>query len=278
MTGVHRFPTETARLKVRNPSGDVQVETADVAETTVELVPLNDSDATREAIEKAVVSERGDEITVEIEGNRGWSITIGNWGIGSAKVSVRITCPNGSELDCETASADVRVTGTLGAARVRTASGDLRLDRVEGSFEAKSASGDVEVDHVEGRATVTTVSGDVRVRTALGGLGVNAVSGDVEVGEVAGDVTLGTVSGDQVVRAAGPGEVALKSVSGDVVVSMRRGLRVRLDVNSVSGSIGSELDVSDTPTSSGSDTPEARLRVRTVSGDVRIARSAEAVA
>jgi DUF4097 and DUF4098 domain-containing protein YvlB len=278
VTGVHRFPTEKARLRVRNPSGDVQIETGEVAETTVELVPLNDSDATREAIEKAIVSERGDDITVEIEGNRGWSITIGNWGIGSAKVSVRITCPHGSELECETASADVRVTGTLGAARVRTASGDLRLDRVEGSLEAKSASGDVHVDHVEGRAALTTVSGDVSVRTAKGGLGVNAVSGDVEIGDVYGDVTLGTVSGDQVVRAAGPGEVALKAVSGDVVVSMRRGLRVRLDVNSVSGSIGSELEVSNSPVAPRSDAPEASLRVRTVSGDVRIARSAEAVA
>jgi DUF4097 and DUF4098 domain-containing protein YvlB len=275
VTGVHRFPTERARLKVRNPSGDVQIETADVAETTVELVPLNDSEATREAIERAVVSGRGDDVTVEIEGNRGWSITIGNWGIGSAKVSVRITCPTGSELECDTASADVRVAGTLGAARIRTASGDLRLERVEGTLEAKSASGDVHVDHVEGRATVNTVSGDVGVRVAMNGLGVNAVSGDVVIGEVIGDVTLGTVSGDQIVRAAGPGEVALKAVSGDVVVSMRRGLRVRLDVNSVSGSIGSELEVSDTPIRS--DAPEAALRVRTVSGDVRIGRSAEAV-
>lgn len=272
---MHRFPTEKARLKVRNPSGDVQVETGDVAETTVELVPLNDSEATREAIDKAIVSARGDDVTVEIEGGRGWSITIGNWGIGSAKVSVRITCPAGSELECDTASADVRATGTLGATRVRTASGDLRLERVEGTLEAKSASGDVEIDHVEGRATVSTVSGDVGVRTAMNGLGVNAVSGDVVIGEVTGDVTLGTVSGDQIVRAAGPGEVALKAVSGDVAVSMRRGLRVRLDVNSVSGSIGSELEVSDTPIRS--DAPEAGLRVRTVSGDVRIGRSAEAV-
>ena len=98
------------------------------------------------------------------------------------------------------------------------------------------------------------------------------------VGEVVGDVTLGTVSGDQIVRAAGPGDVALKAVSGDVSVSMRRGLRLRLDVNSVSGSIGSELEVSDSPSGSGSDAPEASLRVRTVSGDVKIARAAEAVA
>jgi DUF4097 and DUF4098 domain-containing protein YvlB len=273
--GVHRFPTERARLRVRNPAGDVRVETGDVAEATVELVPLNDSDVTREAIEKAVVAARGDDITVELEGGRGWSLTIGNWGIGSAKVSVRITCPHRSDLECDTASADVRATGTLGEARVRTASGDVRLERVEGSLEAKSASGDIEVEQVEGRANLNTVSGDVDVRSAHGGIALNAVSGDVVVAEVRGDVSLNTVSGDQIVRAAGPGDVALKSVSGDVAVSMRRGLRVRLDVNSVSGQIGSELEVSDTPVAS--DAPEAQLRVRTVSGDVRIGRAAEAV-
>jgi DUF4097 and DUF4098 domain-containing protein YvlB len=161
---------------------------------------------------------------------------------------------------------------------MRTASGDLRIDRVQGALEAKSASGDVRVEHVEGRVNMNTVSGDVGLSTAMSGLAVNSVSGDVVLGEVYGDLTAGTVSGDLMVRAAGPGDVGLKAVSGDVVVAMRRGLRVRLDVSSVSGSVGSELDVSDTPPASRADGPEANLRVRTVSGDVRITRAAEAVA
>lgn len=268
------FPTERARLKVRNPAGDVRVETAEVAETTVELVPLNDSDATRHAIESASIGARGDEVFVEIEG-RSWSFSIGNFGFSSAKVGVRVSCPHGSTLDCDTASADVETAGTLGGSRIRTASGELALDRFSAELEAKSASGDIRVEFVEGPAVVNTVSGDVDVRTALGGLSVNSVSGDVEAGEVTGDVTVQSVSGDQRVRASGPGELTFKAVSGDVQVGIRRGLRVRLDVNSVSGSIGSELDVSDTP--SASDGPEAALRVRTVSGDVKITRAAEAV-
>ena len=272
----HTFSTGRARLRVRNPSGDVRVETVDGEETTVELVPLNDSDQTREAIAKATVAANGDEVVVEIEGGRTWTISIGNWGFGSAKIGVRITCPHGSELNCDTASADVRAEGILGASRVRTASGDLRLPRIEGSLEVKSASGDIQVDHVEGRATLHSVSGDVQLRTAMQGVAVNSVSGDVVLGEVLGDIDVGTVSGDALVRAAGPGELAMKAVSGDVVVAIRRGLRVRLDVNSVSGKIGSELDVSDTPLRA--DGPEASLRVRTVSGDVKISRAAEAVA
>jgi DUF4097 and DUF4098 domain-containing protein YvlB len=272
---MHRFPTEHAQLKVRNPSGDVTVETGDVAEATVELVPLNDTDATRSAIEKATVDARGDEIVVELAGGRGWSISIGNWGFGSAQVSVRITCPHGSDLACDTASADIRVTGKLGEARIRTASGDTSLEEVDGALELKSASGDVRVESVAGRCTLNTVSGDIELETAMAGVSANSVSGDVELGEIVGDLTVSSVSGDQSIRAAGPGDVALKAVSGDVDVAIRRGLRVRLDVNSVSGSIGSELEVSDAPT--GGDGPEAGLRVRTVSGDVRISRAAGAV-
>lgn len=268
------FPTERASLRVRNPAGDVRIETADVAEATVELVPLNDSDATREAIEKARVEARGDEIAVEVEG-RSWSISIGNWGIVSPKVSVRITCPHGSSLECETASADVSMVGTLGNTRLRTASGDLTLEHVDGTFEAKSASSDLRIERIAGRAEVHTVSGDARIGAALDGLEVNSVSGDIEVGEVTGRLSISSISGDQRVRAAGPGEVALKAVSGDIQVAVRRGLRVKLDVNSVSGSIGSELEVSDTPVGTGA--PEASLRVRTVSGDVKISRAAEAI-
>ena len=270
------FRTGRARLRVRNPAGDVQIEARDGEETTVELVPLNDSDATRDALAKATVSANGDEVVVEIDSGRNWSISIGSWGIGSAKIGVRITCPTGSELQCDTASADVRAEGTLGTTRVRTASGDIRLERIDGQLETKTASGDIQVGHVEGRATLHTVSGDVQARTAMGGLSVNSVSGDVIAGEVIGDLDIVTVSGDAIVRAAGPGEVAVKAVSGDVAVAVRRGLRVRLDVNSVSGKIGSELDVSDAPARV--DGPEASLRVRTVSGDVNISRAAEAVA
>lgn len=271
------FPvTGPARLRVRNPGGDVRVETADVREVAVELTPLNESQATREAIEKARVEARGDEVVVEIEG-RSWTISIGSWGLGSAKVGIRITCPHASSLECDTASADVQVRGTLGDARVRTASGDLSLDRVDGSLTVKTASGDLRLESVAGAAEVHSVSGDVEVGTALDRLDVNSVSGDVVVGDVRGPVSISSISGDQRLRTAGPGDIALKAVSGDVEVAARPGLRLRLDVNSVSGTITSDLDVGEAPSGAG-DRPTAEVRIRTVSGDVRLARAAQSSA
>jgi DUF4097 and DUF4098 domain-containing protein YvlB len=268
---MHKFPTERARLSVKNPAGEVRLETAETSETTVELVALNDSEATHEAIGRSRVEARGDEIIVEVE-SRGWSFSIGDWAVGrNAKVGVRIVCPHGSDLECDTASANIKATGVLGTARTRTASGDVSLENVKGELYVKTASGDTSVEHVGGRAEVQTVSGDVELRIALAGLKVQSVSGNVELGEVDGSLSVTSVSGDQRVRAAGPGELAFKAVSGDVEVAVRTGLRIRLDVNSVSGTINSDLPVSDTPTRS--DGAEAELRVRTVSGDVKIGRA-----
>src|SRR5215212_4077588 len=99
--GVERsFQTpDEPRLRVRNPSGLVSVETAETAETVVVLQALRDDDVTRTAIENAVVEQSGTTITVEIAGK--------SWGFlgRSPSVGVRIRCPYGSALDCTTASA-----------------------------------------------------------------------------------------------------------------------------------------------------------------------------
>ena len=68
--------------------------------------------------------------------------------------------------------------------------------------------------------------------------------------------------------------VVVGSVSGDVEVAAVSGLVLWIDAQSVSGTMSSELDVGDEPAEPGQEPVE--LRIRTVSGDVRVARSAAA--
>ena len=68
--------------------------------------------------------------------------------------------------------------------------------------------------------------------------------------------------------------VVVSSVSGDVDVAAVPGLVLWIDAQSVSGTMSSELDVGDAPSEPGGEAVE--LRVRTVSGDVRVARSTAA--
>ena len=264
------FPTPgEARLRVRNPSGFVSVDTAEIEETFVTLQALRDDDVTRAAIANAVIEQSGPTITVEIAGK--------SWGFlgRSPSVGVRIRCPYGSVVDCTTASADITTSGRIGDGTVKTASGDVQLEHVGGSLDLQTASGDVRVTAIDGHGRVKTVSGDLRVRVARAVLEAATVSGDFEIDEAHTDLTANTVSGDQSVRSIRDGHIRLQSVSGDIEVGVAPGTRVFIDASATSGDVSSELDVTQAPTSSGGGGGEAKLRLKSVSGDIQIVRGAQ---
>ena len=272
---MHAFDTPgQTRVRVKNPSGLISVDPSENGRTTVELEALRDDDATREAIDRATVELNGNEVLVEIGvGGKGFGVGPAWISFGrTPQVGVRIRCPEGADLDCTTASADVAAQGRLGEVEVKTASGDVAVERVAG-LRVQSASGDVRAATVDGEARLQTVSGDVRLGTVAGPVSATLVSGDFAIDDAGTDLSAKTVSGDQRIGAVREGQIKLQSVSGDVRIGIRRGTRVHLDVNSTSGDVSSELDVKDSPSEapSGSD---ARLVAKTVSGDVEITRAA----
>lgn len=262
------------RLRVRNPAGLLTIEAAETDRTTVELEPLRDDEATREAIEQATVELNGDEVLVEIgSGGKGFGFGPAWISFGRTPlVGIRISCPEGAALDYATASADLNARGRLGGVEAKSASADVSLEEVAG-LRVHSASGDVRAGVVDGDARVQTVSGDVRLGTVRGVVAATLVSGDVSVEDAQSDVEAKTVSGDQRVDAIRQGRIKLQSVSGDVRIGVRPGTRLRIDATSTSGDISSEFDVKDRP----SDEPigaEATLQIKTFSGDVEIVRAA----
>ena len=121
--------------------------------------------------------------------------------------------------------------------------GHATLDDVE-SLEFMTASGELTAGAVAGALAVKSASGDVDVRSVGGAGSVNSVSGDVRLGATVGAAAVRTVSGDVDLGATG-GSVLVSSVSGDVEVAVVPGLVLRIDAQSVSGTMTSELDVGD---------------------------------
>lgn len=272
---MHAFDTPTPpRLRVKNAAGLISVEPSETGRTTVELEALRDDDATREAIERATVEQSGNEITVEIGmGGKGFGVGPAWISFGrTPQVAIRIRCPEGAELDCTTASASLSATGRLGDVELKTASGDVSVEDV-GGLRVQSASGDVRAVRVDGEARVQTVSGDVRIGTVTGAASATLVSGDLVLEDAQDDLSAKSVSGDLRVGAIRQGAIKLQSISGDVRVGVRPGTRLRIDADSTSGDVGSELDVKDAPSGAPS-TREAQLEVKTVSGDIEITRAA----
>jgi DUF4097 and DUF4098 domain-containing protein YvlB len=267
-------------LDLELPAGMIEIETIETDDTHVELEALTSDERVREMVDAARIEEvrRGDghRVIVEVRARHGvWiSFTKGpDIRVGTPELRLRITCPKGADLDINTKSADLEARGEYGTVDVKTASGD---SNVEGSLDAhyKSASGDVHTDNVDGTLDVKTVSGDVHVGTVTGNANFQVVSGDVYVRDAGGSISGNSVSGDQRYEAVVQGRVELRAVSGDIGVGIRRGSRVFIDANTVSGDTSSEFELSDAPGQEPSvDGPLVEVFAKTVSGDVRLERA-----
>jgi hypothetical protein len=270
------------RLDLEIPAGQIEIETSNTDETHVELEALSKNDAIRELVDQSRVElvRRGDrhEVIVEVKSRSGvWFSFSGGPDIrfGGPDIQLRVSCPHGAELDVSTKSADVQARGEYGPVEVKTASGDVSIGDISGDARFKTASGDVHVDTISGRLESNSASGDLHVTSVRGDASVQLVSGDVHIGEADESVSVNTVSGDQIIRAVMQGRVDLKAISGDIIVGIRRGSRLFVDANTVSGSTSSEVELGDAPGGSeaSTDGPAVEVYAKTVSGDVRIERA-----
>jgi DUF4097 and DUF4098 domain-containing protein YvlB len=255
-------------LDIRLASGEISIDPS--LEGRVEIDLLAHDDESQRLIDEARVELRDNQsrpqVNVLLPQKRGFS-----FGFGRQGVSCTVRCPQGSSVSAKTKSADLSATGTLGGLSFATASGDTDVDRIDGSINVKTASGDVQVGEVSGSVNVQSASGDVTVEAVRGPANVGSVSGDVTVEAAYDNLSANTVSGDQDLGAVMRGKVSAQSVSGDVTIGVRRGSKVFLDCNTLSGDTRSELEVSaDAPAGDG---PLVEIRAKTVSGDIHITRA-----
>ena len=260
-TRTHRFPVGTGApsLEVRNPAGSVTVEAvADAPEFVVEIEPLDA--AAEQLVDQVDVFPAGSRLRVAVPERRLWR---------TPRFAVRVTVPRGTATRVAVASADTELRGELGSVELTAASGDGFVEHCS-DLQVRSASGGTRIGTVTGSATIGTASGDVRVESIGAGLRVRTASGDVEVGAAGGEVSVSTASGDVGIDRLAGGSVRVKTASGDITLGVVPGLRVWLDLSSVSGRMESAL-VDD---AAGGGAAQLTLSVRSVSGDQRIRRSA----
>jgi DUF4097 and DUF4098 domain-containing protein YvlB len=248
---------EPPRLRFGIAAGRIEVETADVAETTVE------AEAIRGDLDDLKVEQHGREIVVESKARLGFK--------RDQEFDIRIRTPHGAEADANVASASFRAAGRLGALEANSASGDIQVEDVERDAKVRSASGDVQVGTVGGRTEVNTASGDVQIGSARGGGTIRSASGDVLIGEAAQQVKLQTASGDMQISSIGEGSVDVKSASGDVRVGIKQGSRLHVDARSLSGDTTSEVELGGVELATTG--PLVEVKGTTMSGDIRILRA-----
>jgi hypothetical protein len=260
----HRIPSSGAAraLEIRNPAGS----------TTVEAVPGADEVVIEVRARNGLAEELIDRLDLIVtRGSVRLSVPERRLMLRAPSFAITVTTPPDVDVTAVGASSDATLSGRLGAVTLTSSSGHLTVEHCT-ELQARTASGDVRVGRVEGTATIGNASGDVRVADAGGPVQVRTASGDVLLGSVAGDASVKSASGDVSVERAASGRLRLQTVSGDATVGVEPGLRVWLDLQTVSGRLHSELD-GDEP-SAGSGTPQLSVVLQSVSGDLRLRRAA----
>jgi DUF4097 and DUF4098 domain-containing protein YvlB len=230
-----------------------------------------------------------DEVTVTFENNRLSVIGPkdgGSWFSGRDRdLQVEVELPTGSDVSVKTGSADIEVSGQVNEVRIKTGSGDVTCDTFTGAAQIETGSGDVEISEAMAELRIKSGSGDMSVGTCVGNLNVSTGSGDVEVGTTSAktvvktgsgdlnvatanaDISLATGSGDMSIGTVRRGHVSLKGASSDLEIGIPAGTPVWADINTVTGSVRSNLESVGAP-QEGQDHIE--LQARTVSGDITL--------
>lgn len=252
--------------EIRIPSGDVGVRASERATTRVKVEGLRDlSDV---EISLTPLAAGGHRLLVEFRGKRVRFLALGR------DIDVLLEVPTGTRVSCDTGSADLACDGTLGSLSYRSGSGDLRFAEVTGDVTAKSGSGDIEGTSVGGDLSAHSASGDISVDAVRGSATVRTASGDIRLGPVDGKLQTVSVSGDVKVSSLIEGTANIRSVSGDVEVGVAAGTGVYLDITSTTGDVRSDLDSGADAGTPGETDTQLELTASTVSGDIRVRRSA----
>jgi DUF4097 and DUF4098 domain-containing protein YvlB len=174
--------TEKAKITdivLSGGSGDIQVTTAAVGETTI----------------KRVI--RGTTNPGESYHLTGTTLTVDTSCGMDCSVSYQIQSPPGVNVRGTLRSGDIKLDG-VGTTHVQVSSGDVLIDNAGGPVDATATSGDIQVLRAKGTVTTKATSGDIRVVDPGGAVDARATSGDVEVHlsvptSVLADVTSGDI-------------------------------------------------------------------------------------
>jgi DUF4097 and DUF4098 domain-containing protein YvlB len=217
-------------LEVRNLSGSVEV-TGWNRRTVQVTGTLADN------VERLDLRAVGERIVVEVilrDGSRSHD----------AGTTLKISAPQGHDLDVDTVSASIRVRGLEGEQRLSSVSGSIDTEGFTTDVDLRSVSGDVTA-RGGGRDAVTrasAVSGSIRLTGLAGQIEAEAVSGSVEVvADALRRTMLTSISGGVVLRGAltDDARVEIASTSGRVDLLFRGGASAEYDLTSFSGAIRS---------------------------------------
>ncbi|MFC3994695.1 DUF4097 family beta strand repeat-containing protein [Nocardiopsis sediminis] len=218
-TGVHRISLENAT------HGDITVAATDGDELTVDRTldgtPLADPD-------DEIEQEAGElEVDAECHGPP--------FG-GDCRVDYEIGLPAGTELDIETITGAVEISGTEGDVSVETAAGPVNVEGITGNVDVSTVAGAIDLAGVEGSVDAETATGSFRATGSGDAITVQSTMGSVDLaGFDARLVAVETTAGEVDIEGAFT-TAEVESAAGAVSVRATERFEL-LEVESTVGSV-----------------------------------------
>jgi DUF4097 and DUF4098 domain-containing protein YvlB len=214
------------RVRIDNTSGSTRVIGWDRPEVTVTGTLGHGAEAVR-----FTGGAGRTDIEVETRGNP-----------HGAKADLEIHVPSGSNVEVQSFSAEITVTGVTGAVRAESMNGAISVTGSD-EVEAQTVSAGVTVSGGS-RVRAESVNGPVTVKGAKGSVEASTVNGPLEVsGTTFESVRLEAVSGDVTFDGAlaSGADLSIETVSGSVTVRVPGGQGADVDVSTFSGDIQNGL-------------------------------------
>ena len=188
-----------------------------------------------------VVVTGWDRNEVEITGDLGEGTERLDFTKGDKVTRIKVVLPHMSHnVDDTDLIVKVPTGSTLS---INTVSADISAQGVRGTQRLQSVSGDVRTEASGEDIECRTVSGDVHITGSgkKGLVSITTVSGDATATRVAGEVNGSTVSGDFTLAAGETSRSRLRSTSGDLSVTGQLSPDARVDIESISGDVRLDL-------------------------------------
>lgn len=199
----------------------------------------------------------------------------------SAYLTIRV--PEASHLAIDVVSADVTTEKIIGDdLDVESVSGDIKVSGLAAKTFTETVSGSIDVDSKSEEAFAESISGDIELRGTFKKIEVETVSGSIKVTPaLIHAVDLKTTSGDITVSGAvdGSADLDCESHSGDIEIAMPIPPSATFDLMSFSGTVRNDFGTpsekagrytSETKTGFTLGDGGARVRVESFSGDIEL--------
>lgn len=257
---------EHARLVINNGAGRVTIRRGEEGVISVAATKRASGFGIDPEKMQVIYNQRGD--TLNITTHMAWNL----FQFGMRSVAFEITVPASCDVQLETGSGRIVTEGTSGDIRLRTGSGGIEAYDLQGQIAMKTGSGGVKVGNLRGQMLITTGSGGVRGENLQGQLTLSTGSGGIaiEQSQFTGSSRLSTGSGGVVFEGAldPRSETEIKTGSGGIVLRLPDNSAFSLNAKTGSGGVHNEFGSNEAGSG-----PRARIRLRTGSGGIRIAKS-----